>query len=80
MANNIIEYNGYRLDPRATFERSVSPALLERAAPHKGNFVLWDPESGDDGFLLVGDDPAEMEREFVEYFGEYLAVPGKNVL
>jgi hypothetical protein len=43
-------------------DRRSAAQLKERAAKYEGAFVLYDPEDDGDGFLLVGNDPEELDR------------------
>jgi len=68
----IIELNGYRLDKRPVFEQEAQPLLVERAKEYDGEFVLWDPNDDEQGYLIVGSDQDELAFEFINHFGEYL--------
>lgn len=78
-AIQIVTKSHYRLDDRATFERElaemvsfrrvkeeISAALIERSRGHEGSHVLWDPFDGDDGFMLVGNEPEALAAEAVK--------------
>lgn len=71
-----LESFGYRLVSRADFEAAQDrPAgLLERAAEFPGQFVVYDPDDGAKGFLLVGDDPDVLAFETVRHLE--LVTPG----
>jgi hypothetical protein len=65
---------GFRLVTLAEFEAATDvPAGTTREvvrrviAAHGGAFVVYDPNDYDQGWLLVGDDRAELARETVEY-------------
>lgn len=68
---NVIESYGYRLDSRADFETMAATAglsgLVKRATAFPGSHVLWDPAGGEDGYMLVGDNPDELAAELVEF-------------
>lgn len=72
---DIVEFNGYRLDARATFESEATPALVSRAAEYPGALVLWDFNDDEDGFLLCGDDRDALVAEFEAHFEGYLERP-----
>ncbi|WP_306150708.1 hypothetical protein [Roseovarius sp. MMSF_3281] len=67
------------IDHRQTFEASVCAAwcdeacesdvegLLARAAVLNGDWIVWDPEGDDQGFLLVGDDPFDLVTQAVDH-------------
>lgn len=69
---NIIEFNGYRLDNRKEFMQLATPGLIKRVEEQPGDYVLWDPNNDDNGFLIAGFDPVELEQEFINHFGDYL--------
>lgn len=50
-----------------------APALLARIDAHDGRWVIFDPESDADGFVLVGNDPWEMAREAFDHFNLEIA-------
>lgn len=41
--------------------------LMERAAEYPGAYVLYDPEDDQDGFMLVGDDPQELDQDAYDF-------------
>lgn len=65
----------YGLDLRPIFEASArecmnsdtAEALIARAAQQTGRWVLWDPDSDEQGFMIVGDDPFAMAAEAVNH-------------
>ena len=64
---------GYRLDTISVFAPAAPQDLVDRAdeiALQDGGYswVLWDPQDDVDGFLLVGDHPDALRREFAEHF------------
>lgn len=74
MAEQLIRQYGYRVDDRTTFEEKVlelmedteAPVLIERSRQFPGSHVLWDPEGGSEGFMLIGDDADALARDLVE--------------
>ncbi|MGE0576124.1 MAG: hypothetical protein AB7F22_07680 [Reyranella sp.] len=71
-AEKAIQDNGYRLDRRDTFAAAASLPLVHRAEAYPGEWVLWDPNDDEDGYMIVGDDPEELGREFISHFGDWL--------
>lgn len=72
---SIVTLNGYRIQTWRQFERTAPADLIGRAKEHRANFVLWDPHSDADGYLLCGNDIAKMVAEFEDHFGDDLAKP-----
>lgn len=82
-AEQIICAAGYRVVSAADFRAAtdVPPRmrlLAERLfARWGGDFVVYDPASGDDGWLLIDDDREQIVGETVEHLGRLaMAVDG----
>ena len=58
---------GYALHNRVDFAKLAPKKLLERANKYQGNWVLWDPQDDEQGFLLVGDKPDELIKEWFQW-------------
>lgn len=70
------ESYGFRITTWAEFEAATDrpEGLLERALQFKDAHVLWDPDDGDEGFMLVGSDRQDLaERWFNDAFAAYPA-------
>lgn len=59
---------GFRITTREDFKAAPDrpEGLLERAANYPGSHVFWDPDDGEDGFLLCGNDPEELAKDWVD--------------
>jgi hypothetical protein len=64
---------GLKIVTRAEFDAATDvPAFIRRLADAVNaqwnhRFIIYDPKGGDDGWLLIGDDRAELVSETVEY-------------
>lgn len=77
MPNNILraERNGYAFADYSTFLRDASPALAARAREAALQYggascILYDPNDGDGGFLLVGQSWSVLADAWAEHMGE----------
>ena len=64
---------GFRIDDAETFIREAPHYLIERCARDAGRinlFVLWDPNDGEDGFLLTSDNAQELVASWQDHFEE----------
>jgi hypothetical protein len=57
---------GFEVTSRDYFEKVVDcpVGLIERARAYVGTHVMWDPSDDVDGFLLVGDDPEALAKDW----------------
>lgn len=62
------EKYGYRVTTREAFlsAPNIPDGLADRARAYDGSHVFWDPDDDEDGFLLVGDDPEALARNWWE--------------
>lgn len=60
--SNVCE--GYRIDDRATFKALASAVLVERASMYPGDLVLWDPQDGNEGWLICHDRRDVLVQDF----------------
>ncbi len=69
---------GFRIQTRAEFEADPDrhPALLARAAQYPGDVILWDPEDGEECFMLVGDDAVALAKDWYE--NDFAGYPHEN--
>ncbi|MCZ4270740.1 hypothetical protein [Maritalea porphyrae] len=69
----IVKKYGFEILPREQFMAKRGPLfdpLIERSIGNKLTrllYVLFDPSSDEQGWLLWGDDPEELARETVEF-------------
>lgn len=65
--------HGYRIVSRtqfSAFEQDVPKGLIERSIAHKGDWVIYDPDDNDQGWLLIGDDRRALIRESFNHMTE----------
>ncbi len=67
-APNLPESYGFRVDSRRAFElfqrsNEVAASLAHRLLDD-AEWVLWDPHADSEGFMLCGNDPHALRREF----------------
>jgi len=62
-------------DEDATANARQSDLLVERAAAIDGAYVLYDPDDDADGFMLIGDDPHELDRKAMEHLTDERGPP-----
>lgn len=81
-----VESYGFRIADRATFmaDPAIRPygeehaagnarqgdLLVARASAIPGAYVLYDPDDDAEGFMLIGDDPHELDREGFEHLAD----------
>ncbi len=51
----------------AAMAPAIAKALKARAAQFEGDYVLWDPENDEEGFLLVGNDADVLARAALDH-------------
>lgn len=51
------------VEEAAQLDRQAAVKLKERAKQFDGAFVIYDPASDEDGFMLVGNDPDELDHQ-----------------
>lgn len=77
----ILAEAGYKIVTRAQFDaatdvpagmRTVAAGVLARWG---GDFVVYDPAGGDDGWLLIDDDREQIVGETVEHLGRQAEQP-----
>jgi hypothetical protein len=68
-----IAKGGYRLTTVQHFLTVAPDALIERyrrdCAGH-GDFIIWDALDDADGLMICAESVEQLNREFLEYFGE----------
>lgn len=72
------------LDHTTTFEASVRAAwcdegfeaqcdrLIERASEQEGEWIVWNPEDNENGFLLIGNDPFDLAAKACDHYAAAL--------
>ncbi|WP_027234275.1 hypothetical protein [Leisingera caerulea] len=65
---------GYQLDNIATFldrasETTISAYRQNCVGNGDGEFIIWDPLDGNQGFMVCGPEIADLNREFLSTFG-----------
>jgi hypothetical protein len=63
----LVKLHNYRLDLWQTFLRDAPEILVKRAVTlPRSQYIVWDPENDEDGWMLAGNDPETLAKETVE--------------
>lgn len=66
-----IAQHGYKLQCVEDFLTEATPEIVARYRRDcigNGGFIIWDPESDDQGFMLCGRSTAELNKGFMDFF------------